>query len=59
MLFKEKGYDVFLAQQIQRGLNDIEQGRIVSLAELDEQVSKLLERKAIELNEAEQGLIYG
>lgn len=59
MLLKEKGYDEFLAEKIRRGLDDVANGRVVTLEELNRSIEQMLEQKAAELKEAEQGLIYG
>ena len=49
MLFKEKGYDEFLAKKIAKADEDIKAGRVHSLEEVDSAVKRLLERKAQEL----------
>lgn len=59
MLLKEQGYDEFLAEKIRRGQENVKVGRTITLNELDRSIEQLLERKAVELDEAEQGLIYG
>lgn len=53
MLLKEQGYDEFLAGKIRRGQEDVKAGRIITLNELDRCIEQLLERKVIEINEAE------
>ena len=60
MLFKEPGYDEFLAQKIRQGQQDIEQGRTVTLEQLKREMEELLERRGAELSKIEQELeIYG
>lgn len=49
MLLKEKGYDEFLAQKIEKGLEDFEQGRFLTAEQSRTQVEQLLVRKEQEL----------
>ncbi len=59
-MFKEKGYDEFLAEKIRRGDEDFKAGNVISLAESKEDIRKLIEQKSKELAIAEREfLIYG
>lgn len=59
-MFKEKGYDEFLAEKIRLGLEDIEAGRYISLEESKALTKQLIERKAKELASfEEENLVYG
>lgn len=59
MLFKEKGYDEFLAAKIKAAEEDIHAGRVYSLEEVDLSIQRLLERKAKELAQQEiENTIY-
>ncbi|MDH2925707.1 hypothetical protein [Lonepinella koalarum] len=59
MLFqKEKGYDEFLAEQIKQAREDIQAGKVLTLAESKARTQALLERKARELEQTQQGTIY-
>ncbi|TYG34929.1 hypothetical protein FW755_07410 [Lonepinella koalarum] len=59
MLFqKEKGYDEFLAEQIKQAREDIQAGKVLTLAESKARTQALLERKARELEQTQQGAIY-
>lgn len=50
-MFKEKGYDEFLAEKIRLANEDISAGRVLSLEESKKQALALLERKAREFEE--------
>lgn len=50
-MFKEKGYDEFLAKKIRLSEEDIKEGRVLTLEESKRQTLKLLERKAQEFAE--------
>lgn len=52
-MFKEKGYDEFLAEQIKKSREDIQAGRVLTLEESKARTLALIERKAKELNEME------
>ncbi|MCW9715704.1 MULTISPECIES: hypothetical protein [Avibacterium] len=59
-MFKEKGYDEFLAEKIRRGDEDFKAGNVISLAESKEDIRQLIEQKSKELAMAEREfLIYG
>ncbi|MEE6032832.1 hypothetical protein ACLSZY_05700 [Avibacterium volantium] len=59
-MFKEKGYDEFLAEKIRRGDEDFKAGNVISLAESKEDIRQLIEQKSKELAIAEREfLIYG
>lgn len=49
MLFKEKGYDEFLAQKVEKGLSDFENGRFFTAEQSRMQIEQLLVRKEKEL----------
>lgn len=53
-MFKEKGYDEFLAASIKRGEEDIAAGRVVTLEEAKKQWRQAIERKALEIAEFEE-----
>lgn len=52
MIFKEKGYDEFLTQKIQKGLDDIEAGRVIGLEESQKQTRLAIEQKIKEIEQA-------
>ncbi|OOF53124.1 hypothetical protein [Rodentibacter trehalosifermentans] len=61
-MFKEKGYDEFLAEKIRRGKEDIAAGRVVSLDEARNRWQQTIERKAAEfaqIDESHQEVVYG
>ena len=61
-MFKEKGYDEFLAEKIRLGKEDIAAGRVVTLEDAKKQWQQTIERKAAELaewEEMQQEVIYG
>lgn len=59
-MFKEKGYDEFLAEKIRLGLEDMQSGKGFSLEESKARTKQLIERKAKELSNFEQEhIIYG
>ena len=59
MLFKEAGYDEFLAEKIKQGLEDIENGRFVSAEQFKQEMEQLLIRKENELQQLEGNVMYG
>lgn len=59
-MFKEKGYDEFLAASIKRGEEDIAAGRVFTLEQTKARLQQTIEQKARELEAAEREmLIYG
>ena len=54
MLVKEAGYDEFVAEQIALAEADIKAGRVYSQQEVNDSILNLLEKKAKELELAEQ-----
>lgn len=50
-MFKEKGYDEFLAEKIRRAQEDIKAGRVLTLEESRKKTLAMLERKAREFEE--------
>ncbi|MGY6090619.1 hypothetical protein [Avibacterium paragallinarum] len=52
-MFKEKGYDEFLAEKIRRADEDFKAGRVLTLEESRRQTLALLERKVREFEEME------
>lgn len=52
-MFKEKGYDEFLAKQLEESRKDIQAGRVMTQAESKAKTMAMLERKARELAEME------
>ncbi|OOF45257.1 hypothetical protein BKK51_06815 [Rodentibacter trehalosifermentans] len=59
-MFKEKGYDEFLAASIKRGEEDVAAGRVFTLEQTKAHLQKTIEQKARELEAAEREmLIYG
>lgn len=59
-MFKEKGYDEFLAEKIRLGSEDMQSGNGLSLDESKARTKQLIERKARELANFEQeNIIYG
>lgn len=59
-MFKEKGYDEFLAEQIRLGMEDVKAGRGISLEESKAKTKQVIERKAQELAHFQQeNVIYG
>lgn len=50
-MFKEKGYDEFLAEKIRRAQEDIKAGRVLTLEESRKRTLAMLERKAREFEE--------
>ena len=57
-MFKEEGYEEFLAEKIRRGEEDVKAGRVVTLEDAQVRWQKTIERKAAELAKQE-GLIGG
>lgn len=61
-MFKEKGYDEFLADCIQRGNADIEAGKVQTLEQAKLKWQQAIERKAVELaelDESQHEVVYG
>ncbi|MDH2998496.1 hypothetical protein A1D22_10835 [Pasteurellaceae bacterium LFhippo2] len=59
-MLKEKGYDEFLAEKIKLGREDVEAGRVLTLAQSRTRTRAVIERKAKELAEFERSqLLYG
>lgn len=59
-MFKEKGYDEFLAESLKRANEDIAAGRVLSLEESKARIHQIIEQKSKELEAAEREmLIYG
>ena len=53
-MFKEEGYEAFLAEKIHRGEEDVKAGRVVTLEESKAEIRLLIESKARELEVAER-----
>ena len=58
-MFKEEGYEAFLAEKIRRGEEDVNAGRVVTLEDAQARWQKTIERKAAELAKQEEELIGG
>ena len=58
-MFKEEGYEAFLAEKIRRGEEDVKAGRVVTLEDAQVRWQKTIERKATELAKQEEELIGG
>ena len=58
MLFKEAGYDEFLAKKITQGRAELAAGKGVSLEQLKSELQDTIEQTAKELNELEHELVY-
>ena len=58
-MFKEEGYEAFLAEKIRRGEEDVKAGRVVTLEDAQVRWQKTIERKAAELAKQEEELIGG
>ena len=54
MLFKETGYDEFLAEKIRQGEQDIAEGRVLTLEQAKTRSLQNLEKKAIEIELAKK-----
>ncbi|MGX2950339.1 hypothetical protein ACWIVY_04340 [Ursidibacter sp. B-7004-1] len=52
-MFKEKGYDEFLAQKLRESREDIKNGKVLTFEESKAKTRVLVERKAKELSEME------
>lgn len=62
MLLKEKGYDEFLAEKIRRGLDDVANGRVVSLAEAQKEWEEAIRqagKRVAELEQLQTEVAYG
>ena len=53
-MFKEEGYEAFLAEKIRRGEEDVKAGRVVTLEDAQVRWQKTIERKAEELAKQEE-----
>ncbi|MFZ7201414.1 hypothetical protein [Avibacterium avium] len=58
-MFKEKGYDEFLAEKIRRGDEDFKAGRVFTLEQANAKWQATIERKAAELAAQEEALLGG
>lgn len=60
-MLKEKGYDKFVAEQIHQGLEDYQNGRILSLEEAKLLSQQAIQNKIKELDEFDHNelMIYG
>ena len=58
-MFKEEGYEAFLAEKIRRGEEDVKAGRVVTLEDAQVRWQKTIERNAAELAKQEEELIGG
>lgn len=58
-MFKEKGYEEFLAKKIAAGLNDIENDCVLTLEASRQQTKALIERKIKELEQTDGDIVYG
>lgn len=58
-MLKEKGYDEFLSQKIEKGLNDFKQGGYLTAEQAKQQIEKMLQAKEIELQQQMSSLVYG
>lgn len=58
MLFKEKGYDAFLAQKIARGRAELESGKGIPLEQAKLLVQSTIEETAKELADFERTVAY-
>lgn len=61
MLFKEKGYDEFLAEQIKQGQADRKAGRVLTAEQSRAKSQQAIKRKMQELEEyrlMQQGQVY-
>ena len=57
-MFKEEGYEEFLAEKIRRGEEDVKAGRVVTLEESKAEIRLLIESKARELEVRIQTIIH-
>lgn len=58
MLFKEAGYDEFLAEKISQGRAELEAGKGISLEQAKAQVQSTIEKTAKDLNDFERSVAY-
>jgi hypothetical protein len=58
-MLKEKGYDEFLAEKIQKGLDDFANGRYLTAEQSRQRIEELLVRKEQELQTAQRESAYG
>lgn len=58
MIFKESGYDEYLAEKIKKGLEDSQAGRTSSLEQANAEWQAVLEEIAQECREFEQEIAY-
>lgn len=62
MIFKESGYDEFLAKKIQEGLQAADKGEVISSVQLDLEMQALFSKLDRELSQQEaelNGIVYG
>lgn len=57
-MVKEQGYDAFLAQKIEKGLNDFEQGRYHTAEQARQRIEQMLVSKEQELQAEMNGALY-
>lgn len=58
MLFKEKGYDEFLAQKIAKGRNELEAGKGIPLEQAKLLVQETIEETSQDLADFERTVAY-
>jgi len=58
MFLKEKGYDEFLAQKIEKGLSELEAGKGISLEQAKMLVQVTIEETANDLADFEREVAY-
>lgn len=57
-MLKEKGYDEFLAQKIQQGLDDVKNGRVTDLTDANAEWQALIEQFEQENRQFEREMAY-
>ena len=55
---KEQGYDEYLAEKVQRGLDDFQQGRVMSLEEADQHWQATIDKLAEQEQKFEEKVAY-
>lgn len=58
-MFKEQGYDEFLAKKVQQGLDDIKNGKIYSLEQCNAEWQAMIEKAEQKTMEIEREVAYG
>ncbi|OOF36539.1 hypothetical protein BKK47_11585 [Rodentibacter mrazii] len=58
MIFKEPGYDEFLAKKIAKGRAELEAGKGIPLEEAKARVQATIEKTVKELDEFERSVVY-